>query len=269
MKLINQLYTEWNNVNTAPFEEKNLKKFLESGKAAIIANVGMTTYICGISEDAVNTGKILFINPRQWAPKLLADEIHLDILKAIGYLIQKDEEDASSLLYTACVEKSIALVDEIWEKQCLFNENYSGYRTIDREAKIALQDVFPDILSLDKLYKYMLNNEKELKADIKSFKEKSANNIAEFRKTILSSHLKSLSDKEYLEHFTHDEKELRTLYQNLKIHLKEMKETPLLFNCTNYLLRGGEYHDIPGFCKLVPISEIEENNWSLKPENYV
>lgn len=239
------------------------------GNAAIIANTGLTTSFCGITEDAVNTGKVLFINPEIWSPNLITDPHHLDILKAVGYLSQDEPEDASIILYTTAVETSVTLVDAIWEKQGRFNENFSGYRTLDRDANMALQDVFPDIAYMDKLLKYMAKNERELKTDIQSFKVKAVKNLAEYRKNILSSHLKELSDKEYLEQFIHDEKELRTLYKMLKEHIKEMKKVPMLFGCTNYLLKGGSYHDVEGFCRLVSIEEIEAKNWSLKPENYV
>lgn len=269
MKPVNTLFTEWTSIDTVPFEAKNRKKFLEMGNAAIIANTGLTTSICGITEDAINTGKILFINPKIWNPKLITDDFHLDSLKAIGYLVQNEPEDASIMLNSTCIDTSITLIDAIWEKQCRFNENFSGYRTMDRNAKIALQDAFPDISFIDKLLKYMAGNERELKADIKSFKEKTEMNLSAYRERILSSHLKELSNKEYLAQFSHDEKELSTLYKMLKEHIKEMKIIPTLFGCTNYLLKGGKYHDVDGFCKLVPIEEIEAKNWSLKPEDYI
>lgn len=269
MKPVSILYGDWISADAAPFEPKNLKKFLDDGNAAIIATAGLSTLMTGITEDAINTGNVLFINLKTKKPQPLYDNTWYNLFTAIGYLVQDEGEDAGTLFYNTCVENAKVLSDSLWEKQCRFNENYSGFRTMDNDTQSALQDVFPDDKIFDKLLSYLNRNERKLKADIAEFTENTVKGVNFYRKNIVSSHLTVLSDEEYLSRFSADAKELKELYKVLKNTIKEMRKIPELFGCTNYLLRGGEYRDIKGFCKLVSVEEIENHNWSLKPEDYV
>ncbi|HJJ31462.1 MAG TPA: hypothetical protein O0X97_04365 [Methanocorpusculum sp.] len=263
------LFTEWYPADNLPTEEKLLKNALESGKAAIISDAGLERKACGLTEDAQNSGKVLFIKPKFWGTELVYTPARLGALEALGYLAAGEEEDAGSLFYQHCIDNTITLADKLWEKQCRFNENHTGLVMMDGEARLAMQSCFPDISIADHLLKYISRNERKLKNDIKTFEEKCPGNVSQYRKQVASSHLSGLSDEEYLKRFAEDKKSLLESYKMLKAYLKEMKTLPEMFGCANYLLRGGRYTDIKGVCRLVEISEIERNGWSLNPDTYV
>ena len=269
MNISVNLFTEWYPADNLPTEEKLLKNALDSGKAAMIVDAGLERKACGLTEDALNTGKVLFIKPKFWGTELVFTPARMGALEALGYLAAGEAEDAGALFYQHCIDDIISLADKLWDKQCRFNENYTGLVMMDGEARLAMQSCFPDISLADKLLKYLSKNERKLKTDIKVFEEKSSGNLSLFRKQVVSSHLSELSDAEYLEHFREDKKTLLESYKMLKLYVKEMKNLPEMFNCVNYLLRGGKYTDIKGVCRLVDISEIEQNGWSLNPDNYV
>ncbi|HJJ27609.1 MAG TPA: hypothetical protein O0W95_05960 [Methanocorpusculum sp.] len=269
MNISVNLFTEWYPADDLPTEEKLLKNALESGKAAIIVDAGLERKACGLTEDALNSGKVLFIKPKFWGTELVFTPARMGALEALGYLAADESEDAGTLFYQHCIDDTITLADKLWEKQCRFNENYTGLVMMDGEARLAMQSCFPDISIADKLLKYISKNERKLKTDIKEFEEKCSGNLSQFRKQVVSSHLSELSDAEYLERFSEDKKTLLESYKMLKSYVREMKSLPEMFNCVNYLLRGGSYRDIKGVCRLVDISEIEQNGWSLNPDNYV
>ena len=263
------LFTEWYPADNLPTEEKLLKNALESGKAAVIVNAGLERKACGLTEDALNTGKVLFIKPKFWGAELVFTPARMGAIEALGYLAAGESEDAGVLFYQHCIDDTISLADKLWEMQCRFNENYTGLVMMDGEARLAMQSCFPDISIAAMLLKYISRNERKLKADIKEFEEKCLGNISLYRKQVASSHLSALNDAEYLERFREDKKTLLESYKMLKSYVNEMKRLPEMFNCVNYLLRGGNYVDIKGVCRLVEISEIEQNGWSLNPDNYV
>jgi len=267
MKPVNTLYTGWSSVNTLPTEEKLLKKALENGQAAIIADTGLGASICGLSEDALNTGKILFIRTAFWNPELFYNASRMNALQAVGYLAMDETEDAGTIFYNACIEDSLTAADRLWYRQCRFNENYSGYVIVDGDAKLELQGFFPDRDLVAKLVKIIARNEKRLKGDIRKFE--AVENISAYRAGINSTHLGRLSDEEYLARFEEDRTYLLDAYRRLKKHVKEMLVLPDLFGNRNYLLRGGRYRDIPGVCKLVTVADIEVHNWSLNPDDYL
>ena len=269
MNTITTLFEEWTSADTLPTEEKLLKNAVLEGKAAIAAETGLTRSVCALSEDAVNTGQILFIRTPFWSPELFYNRSRLGALKAVGYLAFGEAEDAGTLFYENCIEDAVTLTDKLWEKHCRFNENYSGVVTMDGEARLALQDFFPDVFLSDRLLKYAAKLERKLKADVKAFEAGYKNDPAAYRKSIASSHLKGLSDEEYLARFSADSKMLAESYKMLKTHIKEIILLPKLFGCCNYLLRGGTYRDIKGVCRLVSVEEVEKNGWSLNPEDYV
>ncbi|HJJ36045.1 MAG TPA: hypothetical protein O0X27_02585 [Methanocorpusculum sp.] len=269
MKPTTILYTGWSSVDTLPTEEKLLKKALEDGRAAIVADTGLGCSICGISEDAVNSGTVLFIRTAFWTPELFYSASRLDALQAVGYLAMDETEDAGTVFYNACIGDSIAAADRLWNRQCRFNENYSGYVIVDGDAKLELQGCFPDCELAKKLLKIIARNEKRLKEDIRKFEAATETNIAAYRAGINSSHLTGLSDDEYRARFAEDRRYLLDAYRRLKVHVKEMQVLPELFGSRNYLLRGGRYRDIPGVCKRVAIADIEAKNWSLNPDDYL
>lgn len=266
---VNTLFGEWVSVDTLPFEPKVLRKTLDDGNAGIIANTGVSVSCCPLTEDAENTGKILFITVPFWKPELLCSAAHADLLKAVGYLSQGESEDAGALFFRRCIYEPMNLADALWEKQCRFNENYSGFRMMDADIHLALQEFFPDMSMIQRIRKYVTGNRRALLRDAADFEAKAGNNLKEYRKILTSSHLADLDDAAYLAAFRHDFAELKMLYRELLNYLKEMAMLPELFGCRNYLLKGGTYRDIAGICRLVSVEEIEKKNWSFKPEDYV
>ena len=269
MNVVTTLFEDWVSADTLPTEEKVLKNALMSGKAAIIADTGLQRSVCALNENAVNSGKILFIKTPFWSTELTYNPARMGALQAVGYLVQNESEDAGSLFYQSCIEDAVTLTDKLWEKHCRFNENYSGVVIMDGEARLALQDFFPDASLSERLFKYAGKLERKLKADIKEFEKAYPANPEAYRKKVTSSHLAALSDDEYLARFNHDAKTLTESYRKLKIHIKEIIQLPKLFGCCNYLLRGGEYQDIKDVCRLVSVEDVERNGWSLNPDDYV
>ncbi|HJJ39350.1 MAG TPA: hypothetical protein O0X42_04345, partial [Methanocorpusculum sp.] len=151
MKTSVTLFTEWYPADGLPTEEKLLKNALESGKTAIIADTGLERKACGLTEDAQNSGKVLFIKPKFWGAELVYTPARLEALKALGYLAAGEEEDAGTLFYQHCIDDTITLADKLWDKQCRFNENYTGFVMMDGDARLAMQSCFPDISIADHL----------------------------------------------------------------------------------------------------------------------
>lgn len=269
MKPVNTLYTDWQPVSSLPTEPKLLQKALETGAAAIVADTSLGLQICGLSEDALNTGKILFIRTPFWRSELFYNPSKMAAITAVGYLAMEEYEDAGTIFYIACIENSITYANNLWAKQCTFNENYSGFTVIDGEVDLELQGFFPDIELVKRLQKIIARNERKLKENIRDFETKCLPDIAAYRSTIKSSHIAGLTDAEYIDRFNEDKKYLLKAYKQLKDLVKEMILLPDMFGSRNYLLRGGRYQDIKGICKLVDIADVEKKNWSLNPDDYV
>ncbi|HJJ28541.1 MAG TPA: hypothetical protein O0X70_04025 [Methanocorpusculum sp.] len=260
-------YTPFEPAANLPDFEKLLRQKLSSGAVAIFTRTGVTPAYCGLRDPEEFCGKILFINPHFFKPAVYFTEAQENILKAIGYLASENTDEASALFYKYCIEEPVRLADMIWDAQKRFDQNFFGRALVEGGAQWTLQSEFPDMNFLKKLVRYINRNMKKVRGDAKFFAAQK--DMKTYRASIFGSLLTALSDDEYKEAFAQSRDELLASYKNLKEYIAEMMEVPKLFGCTKYLLRGGEYRDIAGICRLVEVSEIAEHGFVLHPAEYV
>ncbi|HJJ48703.1 MAG TPA: hypothetical protein O0X39_06945 [Methanocorpusculum sp.] len=260
-------YTPFYPAADLPDLEKFIHQKLNSGSVAIITRTGVTPAYCGLSDPEEFYGKILFINPKFFKPSVYYTEAQENTLKAIGYLASGNTDEASALFYKYCIEEPVRLADMIWDAQKRFDQNFFGRALVEGGAQWTLQSEFPDIGYLKKLNRYINRNIRKIHTDAKFFDTQK--DIKTYRASILGSLLTDLTDEEYIAAFTEARNELLAAYKNLKEYIAEMTAVPLLFSSTKYLLRGGEYKDIKGICRLVDVTEIAQNGYVLNPAEYV
>ena len=260
-------YTEWKPTSDLPYEEKLLRQKLESGAAVIFSKIGVTPCYCSLTDPEEFFGKILFISPKFWKPSVYYSDAQSEVLKAVGYLASENIDEASELFYKYCIDEPIRLADAIWSEQCIFYQNFFGRAILNGGARWTLQSSYPDFAQQKELTRYINGNIRMLKNDAKEFA--AHKDMRTYRKSIPGSLLYDMTDAEFIVAFDETKNSLLAAYKNLKEHIVAMSSVPQLFGCVNYLLRGGKYQDIKGICKVVGVSDIEKNSWTLNPERYV
>lgn len=266
---------KWESVREIPDDTKELEEDITNGKIACIIRTEDDDYFCGFTNKDSYKRKILFINPKFWNNTLLLNEYQMTALKSLVMLAAgKDNE------YWKAIDSYDVLAYNSTEK-CLYDHHSLGHNfLISSEIRYDCDLMIP---SIDYLRMSMKDETdigrvllKHLKAELQSLKKdtkptekllkspEAEERVDTFRRFYSRdrdwSKVKSLEDYKRIYNERKDE-----IMRRCKATQALIEEINLFKSC----FPNGKYRDIDGICRLVDISEIKKNEYSLDPSDYL